>query len=262
MKSSINRRFVIAVLAVACLMAVLLVVAPIKSSSPGPGEYDAWLDWNDDGKINMIDISRAAKAFGTSGQNISKASIEYDSDWLNIADKCGQYFDVTHNLNSTDVIVEIMGRTTLDGGAHQKYFGGTDFVAGWNKTYGGTADDSIYSVLQTNDGGYLLSGYTRSFGSGQTDFWSLKSDSGGNVQWNKTYGGPYREEAVCSIQTSDGGYATVGNKDVSGYENFDVWLVKTDSFGVAQWNKTYGGGAYDFAGGAKCLVQTDRKSVV
>jgi hypothetical protein len=186
MKSLIDRRFVIAVLTVACLTTVLLTVTPIRSDIPGAGEYDAWLDWNDDGDIDIKDVSRVARAFGTNGQNISKASIEYESDWLNITDKSGQYFNVTHNLNSTDVIVEIMGKTTLDGGAHQKYFGGTDFVAGWNKTYGGTADDTLSSVIQTNDGGYLLSGYTRSFGSGQTDFWSLKIDSGGNVQWNKT----------------------------------------------------------------------------
>jgi hypothetical protein len=107
MKPLINRRFVIAALAVACLMTVLLTVAPIRGGSPGAGEYDAWLDWNDDSKIDMKDVSRVAKAFGTNGTNVSKASIEYTSDWIDITDKCGQYFNVTHNLNSTDLMLDI-----------------------------------------------------------------------------------------------------------------------------------------------------------
>jgi hypothetical protein len=247
-----RKNAIVLVLATLCLTVTLFSVIPVMSVQP----YDPWKDVNDDGVIDAKDYQAVKSRIPSIGTPLDKAYLAYDSDWLDISDKAGQYSEIVHNLNTTDLIVEINGKATVDGGIHQRYFGGSDFVAGWNKTYGGTAEDTLPSVIQTNDGGYLLSGYTRSFGSGQTDFWSLKIDSGGNVQWNKTYGGPYREEAVCSIQTSDGGYATVGNKDVSGYENFDVWLVKTDSFGVAQWNKTYGGGAYDFAGGHKCLVQT------
>jgi hypothetical protein len=60
MKSLVNRRFVIAVLTVACLTTLLLSVVPIRSGAPGPGEYDPWLDWNDDGKIDMRDIGAGA----------------------------------------------------------------------------------------------------------------------------------------------------------------------------------------------------------
>jgi hypothetical protein len=253
----IRRRYLaVAVLAGICVLAVLFAAVPIRSLPP-VGDYSPWIDVNDDGKIDGKDLGDLAGIFGSSGQNLTKASLQHDSGWIDISDKAGQYFDVVHNLNSADVMVDITGKTTADGAVHQRNIGGTDFVAGWNKTYGGTALDFAFSVIQTSDGGYAWTGYTRSFGAGMTDFWLVKIDSAGNMQWNKTYGGPYREEACSLIQTSDGGYAMVGNKDVSGGENFDVWIVKTDSFGNMQWNKTYGGNAYDFSAGKKSVVQTN-----
>jgi len=87
MKLFVNKRFVVAVLTIACLATVLLLVAPIRSSTSGLGQYDPWLDVNDDSKIDIRDVSRVAKAFGTSGQNVSKASLAYDSGWLDLRNK-------------------------------------------------------------------------------------------------------------------------------------------------------------------------------
>jgi hypothetical protein len=78
MKSLVNGRFVIAVLTVACLMTVLLTVAPIRSGSPSAGEYDPWLDINDDGEIDMKDIGSVARAFGASGTSINKTAMLLD----------------------------------------------------------------------------------------------------------------------------------------------------------------------------------------
>jgi hypothetical protein len=80
----------------------------------------------------------------------------------------------------------------------------------WNKTYGGLGDEVAYSVIQTNDGGYALAGYTNSFGAGDKDFWLVKTDSVGNQLWNKTYGGLGDEVAYSVIQTNDGGYILSG----------------------------------------------------
>jgi hypothetical protein len=123
----------------------------------------------------------------------------------------------------------------------------------WNKTYGGTQDDAASSVQQTSDGGYILAGYTKSSGKGGQDFWLVKTDSAGNQQWNKTYGGAQDDEASSVQQTSDGGYILAGTTRSSGAGFYDLWLVKTDSAGNQQWNKTYGGTDAD---GASSVQQT------
>jgi hypothetical protein len=236
MKRLLNIRLVVAVLAVACLMTVLLIVAPTKSNTPGSGEYDPWLDVNDDGKIDILDISRVAKAFRTQGQNISKASLTYDSGWLDLRNETGEYYTVTHNLNDTELQVDVR-----------------ENIAGWNQTYGGTGSDVAWTLVQTGDGGYAIAGRTASFGAGSDDFWLVKTDAAGTVQWNQTYGGTYLDEAAALVQTTDGGYALAGTTTSFGVGGADAWLVKTDANGTMQWNKTYGGTLDDVA---NAIVQT------
>jgi predicted secreted protein len=110
----------------------------------------------------------------------------------------------------------------------------------WNTTYGGTESDVAAALICTSDGGYALAGETSSYGNGETDFWLIKVDSSGNVQWNRTFGGQTDDVATCVIQTSDGGYAVAGYwlEDDS---SEDALLVKTDSLGNVEWNRTYGG---------------------
>jgi hypothetical protein len=120
----------------------------------------------------------------------------------------------------------------------------------WNKTYGGADWEEPgfdHSVQQTSDGGYVLVGYTASFGAGQEDVWLIKTDSSGNVQWSKTYGGVDDEIGRSVQQTSDGGYVIAGYKDLGSPNYADFWLIKTDSSGNVQWNKTYGGATVDTA---------------
>jgi hypothetical protein len=155
----------------------------------------------------------------------------------------------------------------------------------WTQTYGGDDYDSVEAVIQTSDGGYALTGRTRSFGSGSHELWLIKTDSLGNMEWNKTYGAG---SSYAIVQTSDGGYTIAGSRlirtdsegnmqwnrsgDVTsmiqtsdggyamaGYTNFvygksaDFWLVKTDEMGYRQWSKTYPRGAYDQA---QSVIQT------
>jgi parallel beta-helix repeat protein len=112
----------------------------------------------------------------------------------------------------------------------------------WSKTYGGTGDEAAYSVVQTADGGYAMAGGTASFGfGGGTDFWFVKTDSEGNLQWSKTFGEKGDNEARSVIQTIDGGYVLGGNTNGYGAGGTDAWLIKTDSSGNMVWNKTYFG---------------------
>ena len=111
----------------------------------------------------------------------------------------------------------------------------------WAKTFGGTGSEWAFSVIQTIDGGNAFAGYTTSSGAGKADVWLVKTDSYGNQQWNKTYGGKAFEWASSVIQTSDGGYAIAGSTYTSDAGGYDFWFVKTDSSGNQLWNKTYGG---------------------
>jgi hypothetical protein len=252
MKRLMNMRVFVAVLAVTCLI-VLLIVVPTRSGTPLQGQYDPWIDTNNDGKIDGKDLGAVAYSFGAGGQNISKASINYDSGWINITDKCGQNIIITHGLNSTDIMVDVQGKTTAGGGPHQRYYGLTAYMPGWSKTYGGTNFDRANALVQTTDGGYALAGVTQSFGAGSSDSWLVKTDSAGNVLWNQTYGGTNSDGTNALVQTSDGGYALAGYTASFGAGGYDFWLVKTDSTGNTLWNKTYGGTGDDWA---YALVQT------
>ncbi len=129
----------------------------------------------------------------------------------------------------------------------------------WNQTYGGTNSEKAHCVVQTSDGGYALAGYTNSFGAGNYDFWLVKTDAEGNMQWNKTYGGPESEDAYSLIETSDGGFVLAGETASVGAADYDFWLIKTDENGVMEWNHTYGGTDSDQA---YSLVKTSDGGIV
>ncbi len=123
-------------------------------------------------------------------------------------------------------------------------------VEQWNNSYGSGEypPDSAWSVQQTSDGGYILTGETRSYGAGEDDIWLIKTGSGGTEVWNKTFGGIYDDGAYFVQQTSDGGYILAGATESFGVGySKDAWLIKTDSSGTEIWNKTFGGASYDSA---------------
>jgi len=110
----------------------------------------------------------------------------------------------------------------------------------WTRTYGGSSSDIGWSVQQTSDGGYIIAGYTESFGAGGYDVYLVKTNSSGNTLWTRTYGGTEGDYGYSVQQTSDGGYIIAGRTSSFGAGSYDVYLVRTDSYGDTLWTRSDG----------------------
>jgi hypothetical protein len=219
---------------------------------------------------------------GTSASNISgdKTEINYGSDyWIIKLDAFGGIQWQNTIMAFQDDYATSIQQTTDGGyivGGHsnsnisvdktENSKGGLDFwflklnaqgVIQWQKTLGGSGDDYVTTIRQTSDGGYIIGGTSNSNISGDKienskgsfDYWILKVDTSGGIEWQNTIGGINNDYLNSLLSTSDGGYFLGGHSEsnISGdkTENskggFDYWLVKIDSLGNIQWQKTIGG---------------------
>lgn len=123
---------------------------------------------------------------------------------------------------------------------------------------GGSGDDTVRSIIQTQDGGYAVLGFTNSTDgdihdktSSVNDYWVLKFNQYGALQWSKTIGGSGDDRGQSIVQTSDGGYALIGyamsaDGDGSNNEGFhDNWIVRLDQTGAILWEKSFGFAGHD-----------------
>jgi len=107
----------------------------------------------------------------------------------------------------------------------------SDGTIAWQKTYGGNKHDYAFSVQHTADGGYVVAGWTKSFGAGKGDAWILKLNADGTLVWQKTYGGIDFDSASSIQQTSDGGYIVAGQTNSFGAAATDTWMLRLDADG-------------------------------
>jgi len=128
----------------------------------------------------------------------------------------------------------------IAGGTESYGAGGRDFYliktdqngdTVWTRTYGGLYWDVCFSAAQTTDGGYIVTGYTNSYGAGNSDVYLIKTNQTGNPIWTKTYGGVNNDVGCSVVQTSDGGYVIGGYTDSYGAGGNDLFLIKTDQDG-------------------------------
>ncbi len=131
----------------------------------------------------------------------------------------------------------------------------------WQNTIGGGSSEYLNSIQQTTDGGYILAGTSQSniggdkteYGFGFFDYWIVKVDSLGDIQWENTIGGSLVDDLYSIQQTTDGGYifggkshsGISGDKTITTNGGFDFWIVKVDSLGTIQWQKSIGGSEYE-----------------
>jgi hypothetical protein len=107
----------------------------------------------------------------------------------------------------------------------------------WERNYGGPSGDGGSSVQQTTDGGYIVAGYTRSYGAGEADVYLVKTDASGDTLWTRTYGDTIREIGYSVQQTTDGGYIIAG---YTSWSDRQVYLVKVDRISGVEEERVQG----------------------
>ncbi len=118
----------------------------------------------------------------------------------------------------------------------------------WANTYGQAADDTVFSLAATADGGYILAGTSG------TDALLIKTNAVGKKSWLKTFGGPAEDTAREVVLSGDGGYVLAGTTRPAEDDDTDIWLLKVDKDGQQVWSRTFDGGADDHG---QALAATD-----
>ncbi|OQY37807.1 MAG: hypothetical protein B6226_04650, partial [Candidatus Cloacimonetes bacterium 4572_65] len=193
-----------------------------SSVSYGPGYWDVWIVKTDEnGELEW------ENSFGGANRESGKSVLLTEDGGYLIGASTESY-----GAGGYDVwLIKLNSEGTLE----------------WQQTYGGTGRDVLQAAQKTNDGGYVFIAESDSFGAGGDDFWFVKVDAFGTELWNHTFGGTDTDSPYAVQQTTDSGYILSGLTESFGAGYRDMWLIKTDSAGIEEWNTTYGGAEADIA---------------
>jgi len=192
------------------------ILAGYTSSTPSAGSYDFWILKLDDG-------------------------FQYEWEVIYGGTLSDQAFSIQETSDGGYIVA---GDTVSYGPANgNMWIMKLDSVGNrvWQRYYGGVNHDAARSIRETSDGGFIVGGYTDSFGAGDYDALVVKLNSDGSLDWHKTYGGTGKEYCRSIRETDDGGYIMAGLTSSSGAGGDDAWVVKLTSSGTIDWQKTYGG---------------------
>lgn len=232
------------------------------------------------GVTNSHDGDATGNPFGTNPW-VVKIDTNFNIEWQkSFGDSSGEVaYCIQQTSDGGYIIAGSAGHKVI--GNH----GATDFwmlkltstgAIQWEKCLGGSDDDDACTIRQTTDGGFIIAGLTYSNDGDVSglhiypfyityDYWVVKTDSIGTIQWQRCLGGSQDDEARSIIQTSDGGYIVAGSTlsndgDVTGLhlnslgqQSDDYWVVKLNGNGEIQWQKCVGGSTYDYG---QCIQQT------
>ncbi|MBP6334431.1 MAG: T9SS type A sorting domain-containing protein [Bacteroidia bacterium] len=227
------------------------------TTSPPAAYYDAFLI-----RLNSSGDTLWSKRYGTSGFDDANSIIQLpdggfvlggqSTNGANGLDmylvRAGSTGDLmwTKKLGTagTDNIEQLIRRSDgsliLAGGTDGPGLGGNDGYLvktdsggsiTWSQIYGGNSQDDFHEVHKTTDGGYLLSGTSRSSGALEPNMWLVKTNSSGDSLWTRTYGGDNHDHGYSAIQTADGGFIFVGYTSSFGFNSEEAYVVKTDGLG-------------------------------
>ncbi len=230
-------------------VALLVFVLPAFSQQRwernygGTGYDDGWSvqQTSDMGYI----VAGYTECFGIGGQiYLVKTNAQGDTLWTRNYGGTGE--DRGYSVQQTsDTGYVVAGTTYLGGGDGQVYLVKTNAQGDtlWTRYYGGASFDYSESVQQTQDGGYIVAGYTSSFGNGY-QVYLVKTNASGDTLWTRNYGGASNDYGEFVQQTQDGGYIVAGASFSFG-DSAQVYLIKTDASGDTLWTRNYGGTAQD-----------------
>lgn len=216
----------------------------------GPGTDDVWRSVEPSSEGGYI-IAGNTDSFGAGGNDawVIKLSENGAVDWQRTYGGTGG--DIARSIKHTfDGGFVVAGLTSSFTSGKQDMWVLKFDKAGnmqWHKSYGGTGNDVAHAIEPTADGGYLVAGYTQSFAAQNKDYFVVKTDSTGKVEWAKRYGGTAADVIRFAKQTADGNYLVAGFTHSFG-TNGDIMVLKLDTNGDIIWQKTYGGGKFEEPG--------------
>jgi hypothetical protein len=222
------------------------IVAGQSNSNDGDvsgnhGSADFWVV-----KLSSIGAIEWQKSLGGSGfDNATSIQQTDDGGYIVAGGSLSNDGDVSSNYGESDFwLVKLSEVGTIE----------------WQKSLGGSAIDGANSIQQTNDGGYIVAGSSNSNdldvsgNHGLDDFWVVKLNNTGLIEWQKSFGGSATDIPLRIVQTNDGGYIVTGwtssdDGDVSGFHGGlnDCWVVKLNNLGTTEWQKSLGGSGADYA---------------
>lgn len=197
-------------------------------------------------------LSSGDNEFVLAGCTSSAGEGGFDFFLLKVDDEGDVIWENTYGTESRDscyAVIQTEDGFLLAGNSYGIGAGGSDiFIVKtdengneqWRESYGGEQNEVCYSVIQTEDEGFLLAGSTTSFGEGNSDVYLVKIDSEGSLEWDQTYGGAGFDNCFSMVADNDGNLLLTGYTYSFGAGRFDVYLIKIDEDGELIWEQPYG----------------------
>jgi hypothetical protein len=211
--------------------------AKIWEKKLGGSEFDIIRDVLEtkEGDFSNYVFVGSTRSYGKGGSDI----------WVGVTDQIGnmiwdRYFGGKDDEEGYSIKKTKDGSYIIAGSTRSKGAGGLDaYVLKidskgsilWERPFGGTSNDEALAVNQTQDDGYILTGYTKSNSAGEKDLWVIKLNPQGDLEWYKTFGGPYDDEGRDVIESRDGEYIVTGYTLAPGGQGKDLWILKLDRKG-------------------------------